>query len=153
VVRHQVVAAQRETNSCNKLRRTTRNEERIVLKDEKRAAKNPKPAKEEVREIKGRVLGPDGKPVGGASIYTSNHELVKPPGSAQPATQMAALNSRSRRRNTAITSRPRLKPWDRMGGGSGRRQEGRSDAPLVKADAPITGQIIDLEGSRLRAQP
>ena len=110
-------------------------------------------------EVRGRVVGPDGKPVAGATLRTAyldpddarargDQRAGRPVPHADPAGRSGTPTSCS----TATTSSPGSSPRPRGSGPAGLGASLKAAAPgeltvrLVEDGPPIEGRIVDLEG-------
>jgi len=117
----------------------------------------PQPAKEQTEgtaEYRGRVLGPDDRPVAGAKLHMTLAWVYRHPSSPSPAYATTGPDGRfaftvpkarfgNQATVVAATAANHGAGWVEV------PAEGKRDAltiRLVKDDVPITGQIVDLEG-------
>jgi RNA polymerase sigma factor (sigma-70 family) len=114
------------------------------------AADPAKDGNDEAIVIKGRVLGPDGKPVAGAKVRFVNAEAESDKDGAyrvslaRPDGDKGAFTRASRYWYMIAATAPGYGPDFRQIGTADK--DGTVDLHLVKDDVPIEGRILDLEG-------
>src|SRR5262249_3192092 len=127
-------------------------------RDAQRPATTPQtPAKPEDKtiEVKGRVLGPDGRPVAGAKVYVSSYTeqdrrepdvraTTGPDGRFRFSTRQSAVDHGE----TVVAVADGYGPdWAELG----TLKDGRlPELRLVKDDVPLSGRVLDLEARPVR---
>ncbi len=108
-------------------------------------------SKDEAIEIKGRVLGPDGKPLAGAKVYVTTRTYkdkrdpkVRAQTDADGRFQLTASREEVARNESVVAVAPDYGPdWIALKEVSNDKE---LTLRLVKDDVPINGRVLDLEG-------